>query len=157
MRGRTAAAALVVVLPLAVGLPLRERLHDYGAHRDHVTIVAAGASGRLDHASWRVRDIRTVRTGVRVRLEETTADERAPVVSPEDDAPDVDFLVYDRSGRGWSAEPVSTDDYAGPGDVSAITLEAYVPADVAGQVELVARYHPLTDAPAPAQELRFRR
>jgi hypothetical protein len=157
VRGRTAAAALLVVLPLTVGLPLREQLRYYDTHRDRVTVVPPGGSGHLDHASWRVGDIRAVRTGVRVRLDETTLDDQAPVVLPDSDSPDIDYLVYDRSGRDWSAEPVAVDDSATSDEVSVITLDAYVPADVAGQVEFVVRYRPLTNTPAPAQRLRFRR
>jgi hypothetical protein len=83
VKGRTTAVALAVVLPLAVGLPLREQLRYYDSHRtgDRATVVPPGGTGRLDHASWRVRDLRAVPTGVRVRLEETALDDKGTMES----------------------------------------------------------------------------
>jgi hypothetical protein len=154
VKGRTAALALVVVLPVAVYLPLREQLRYYDTHRarDTVTVVPPGGVGHLNHASWHVRDVRPVRTGVRVRLEETALDGKGTLESL-----DTEFLVYDRSGRSWSARTVSGGDSEAPGEVSHVTLRADVPADVAGQVEFVVRYRPIKPVPGPAPALRFRR
>jgi hypothetical protein len=154
MKGRTAALALVVVLPVAVYLPLREQLRYYDAHRVHdtVSVVPPGGVGRLNHASWRVRGVRPVRTGVQIRLDETALDAKGTVESL-----DTQFLVQDRAGRSWSARTVAGGDAETPGEVAHVTLRAEVPADVAGQVEFVVRYRPLKQEPGPAPALRFRR
>jgi hypothetical protein len=154
VKGRTAALALVVVLPVAVFLPLREQLQYYDAHRVHdtVAVVPPGGIGYLNHASWHVRGLRPVRTGVQIRLDETALDAKGTVESLE-----TEFLVYDRTGRSWSARTVSGGDSEIPGQVSHVTLSAEVPADITGQVEFVVRYHPLKPAAGPAPALRFRR
>jgi hypothetical protein len=154
MNGRTATVALIVVLPVAVALPLREQLGYYQAHRarETVTVVPPGGIGYLNHASWRVRDVRPIRDGVRIRLDETALDDKGTTESL-----DTQFLVYDRSGRSWRATTVSGGDSIATGLVSHVTLRAEVPADVAGQVEFVVRYRPLKPVPGPAPALRFRR
>lgn len=154
MKGLTAVLALVVVLPVAVYLPLREPLRYYDTHRgrDTVTVVPPGGVGYLNHASWHVRGVRPVGTGVQVRLDETALDDKGTLESL-----DIEFLVYDWSGRSWSARTVSGGDSETAGEVSHVTLRADVPTDVAGQVEFVVRYRPIKPVPGPVPALRFRR
>jgi hypothetical protein len=150
---RRAALALIVVLPLAVGLPLREKLHYYAAHRarEALTTVPPGGAGTLNHASWRVRRIRLVGGEVEVVLEETALDEEGTVQIQND------FELRDRSGRRWELRYVSGGDPYEPGERSDRRLRGRVPADVADQVEFVMLFHPATRRPVPVPGLRFRR
>lgn len=150
---RRAALALIVVLPLAMGLPLREQLHYYDTHRarERLTTVPPGGSGELNHASWRVRSIRRVGGDVEVRLEETALDKEGTVQIQNT------YELRDRSGRRWQLDHVAGSDPYDPGESAELRLRGRVPADVADQGEFVMLFHPVTRKPVPDPGLRFRR
>ncbi|MEV5704637.1 hypothetical protein [Actinoallomurus sp. NPDC052274] len=150
---RRAALALIVVLPLAVGLPLREKLHYYATHRarEALTTVPAGGAGTLNHASWRLRSIRPAGDQVEVVLEQTALDQEGTVQIQND------YQLRDRSGRRWELDPVSGGDPYEPGERSTRRLRGRVPADVTGQVEFVMLFRPAPSRPGPLPGLRFRR
>jgi hypothetical protein len=149
---RRAVLALIVVLPLAVGLPLREKLHYYATHRTRevLTTVPPGGTGTLNHASWRLRSIRPVGAQVEVVVEQIALDKEGTVQIQND------YQLRDRSGRRWDLEPVSGGDPYEPGERSDRKLRGSVPADVADQVEFVMLFHPITRRPVPLPGLRFR-
>jgi hypothetical protein len=150
---RRAALALIVVLPVAVGLPLREQLRYYDTHRarETVTVVPPGGTGYLNHASWRLRSVRRAGDGVRIRVDETALDDQGTV-----QVVGIQFLVVDRAGRSWTVK-FSGGESDTPGQVAHLTFRGQVPSDVADQVEFVVRSRPLKQVPGPAPELRFRR
>lgn len=152
-RNAWAAVALAVVLPVAVGLPLWRQLGYYDRHRYHeaVTTVPAGGDAVLNHASWRLLDLRRTGTGVRLRLRMTALDKDG--TSTLEDL----FEVRDERGRRWQLESDPLNDFGQVGRPVTITANGVVPADVADRVFPVVRYAPLKQAPGPVPVLRFRR
>lgn len=152
MRHRTTFALLVAV-PLAVGLPLAEQLRYYARHRyrETATIVPAGGTGRLAHASWRLAGIRRTGDGVRVRLSRTPLDPTGVSWLG------IDVEARDASGRRWHLDPSPDNDLGEPGRPAIATFQGEVPAGVADQVEPAVRALPLRRAPDPVPVLLFRR
>lgn len=149
-----AALALAVVLPLAVGLPLRRQLHYYDTHRARqaVTVVPPGGTGYYDHAAWRLRSIRPTRDGVRVHMDETALDDAGTV-----QIVGTEFLLVDATGRTWAADLGPGTESETPRELAHMSFDAELPSDVAGQVEFVIRPAPVKRPPRPLPELRFRR
>ncbi|MCO5968994.1 hypothetical protein [Actinoallomurus soli] len=152
-RNAWTAAALAVVLPVAVGLPLWQQLRYYDRHRYHeaVTTVPAGGGAVLNHASWRLLDLRRTSTGVRMRFRMTPLDKDG--TSTLEDL----FEVRDERGRRWQFDRDPLLDMVEVGRPVTVSVGGPVPADVADRVFPVVRYAPLKQAPGPVPVLRFRR
>lgn len=145
------AVALAVVLPLAVGLPLYEqfRYYDRYRYREAVTTVPHGGAGRLNHASWRLLDIRRDGIHVRIRVSKTALDETGVTLVG------TVFELRDGSGRSWDLEPDLNGDLGEPGRPVRTTIRGDVPATVTDRLVFVIRALPLRRAPRPVPVLRF--
>jgi hypothetical protein len=139
-------AALIVVLPLAVGLPLRDQLKLYDKARgvEQVTAVGHGKVGEAFRLRWYLARVSVSSDsmgltfppgGVLVRFDLNV---KAPPGGHAEDSPDVRFVVQDRRGRRWSAtQAAGTTVNRRGGPLVRLAVLAAVPKDVVDEVELL--------------------
>jgi hypothetical protein len=156
-------AGLLVVLPPAVGLPLRAELATYAEKRaeQRVTVVGRGRTGDLGELRWLLRRTATTTKTLGLTLPPAAVPVRFDVYATAVgggslSSPDLRYEARDRLGRTWVArEGQNTRTRrAGKPPQLHLALIAAVPRDVADQVELVIGYQ---KARPREQVLLFRR